>query len=354
MKTLPRPAGKNLAALAAVFAAAWLAVKYLLPLALPFLAGSAVALAAEPLVRPLSRRLPRGIATVIGVSLALAVLACLLVLLAALAVKELALLAGALPELTDAALSGLNALERFLLALAARAPESVRFLVSGAVTDLFSSGSAIVDRLVQQVPALASAILGHVPGSALALGTGILSAYMLSARLPGLRAWFRQRMRAPLARYLPAVKQLRAALGGWLKAQLRLAGTSFVIVAAGLLLLRVPYAPIWAAIIALVDAIPVLGTGTVLLPWSLICLLQGQGVQALGLAGICAVAMLTRSALEPRLVGRQLGLDPLLTLVALYAGYRIWGIGGMLLAPLLCVAATELVKARRSGFPDPE
>jgi predicted PurR-regulated permease PerM len=50
---------------------------------------------------------------------------------------------------------------------------------------------------------------------------------------------------------------------------------------------------------------------------------------------------LTRSALEPKLVGKQLGLDPLVTLFALYAGYRIWGLGGMLISPLLAVAATQ-------------
>ena len=54
-------------------------------------------------------------------------------------------------------------------------------------------------------------------------------------------------------------------------------------------------------------------------------------------------ASLTRSALEPKLVGRHLGLDPLITLMALYAGYKLWGIGGMLLAPLLAVTALQVV-----------
>ena len=52
--------------------------------------------------------------------------------------------------------------------------------------------------------------------------------------------------------------------------------------------------------------------------------------------------MLSRTVLEPRLVGKQLGIDPLMTLMALYVGYRIWGFGGMLLSPMLCAAATEL------------
>jgi predicted PurR-regulated permease PerM len=82
----------------------------------------------------------------------------------------------------------------------------------------------------------------------------------------------------------------------------------------------------------------------VLLPWALICFLQGQSVRALGLIGIYTTAMLSRSILEPRLVGKQLGLDPLVTLIALYIGYQLWGIGGMLLSPVICVATLEVTR----------
>ena len=111
--------------------------------------------------------------------------------------------------------------------------------------------------------------------------------------------------------------------------------------AAGLFILGVPYAPIWALVVSLVDAIPVLGTGVILLPWALVAFLQGKQILALGLGGVYLVAMLSRSVLEPRLVGKHLGIDPLMTLIALYIGYRIWGFGGMLLSPMLCAVATE-------------
>ena len=59
----------------------------------------------------------------------------------------------------------------------------------------------------------------------------------------------------------------------------------------------------------------------------------------MGLLGICATAMLTRSVLEPKFLGKQLGMDPLVTLAAMYMGYRLWGVGGLLLSPLLAVLA---------------
>ena len=94
-----------------------------------------------------------------------------------------------------------------------------------------------------------------------------------------------------------------------------------------------------AAVVALVDAVPVLGTGTVLLPWALFSLLQRQHLRSIGLLLTYAAAFLTRTILEPKLVGRHIGLDPLLTLIFLYLGYRFWGIFGMLLAPMLAAAA---------------
>ena len=101
--------------------------------------------------------------------------------------------------------------------------------------------------------------------------------------------------------------------------------------------------------VALVDALPVLGTGTVLVPWAVICFLQGEGARAIGLLGVYAVVTLSRSMLEPKLVGRHLGLDPLVTLMALYVGYKLWGVGGMIFAPLLAVTIMQVTPGRERG-----
>ena len=138
---------------------------------------------------------------------------------------------------------------------------------------------------------------------------------------------------------------IKDALFGWLWAQLKLAGVALVVLFIGFWALQIPYAPVWAVVVALVDAFPVLGVGTVLIPWSIICLLQGQQVRGIGLLGIYALVWLTRSVLEPKLVGKELGLDPLMTLVAMYAGFKLFGLVGMILSPVLAVAAVRLIKA---------
>jgi predicted PurR-regulated permease PerM len=160
---------------------------------------------------------------------------------------------------------------------------------------------------------------------------------MIAFRLPKFREYLGCTLW--VQRALPIARQMRTALGGWLKAQLQLAGVCFLSVGVGLMLLGIPRPLLWAGLITLVDAVPLLGTGAILLPWAAISFFQGQQIKALGLAAVCVTAMLSRSILEPRLLGKQLGLDSLVTLAALYAGFRLWGFGGMLLAPVLCVAA---------------
>ena len=120
-------------------------------------------------------------------------------------------------------------------------------------------------------------------------------------------------------------------------------GVTFAILCFGFLLLQISHPILWAAATCLVDILPVLGTGTVLIPWSIVCFLQGDSIRGIGLVAIYVVISLLRSVLEPRLVGKQLGLDPLVTLLAIYAGYQLWGLAGMLLAPILAVVAAQIV-----------
>ena len=329
----------------AVFVLTWLTMKYLLPLLFPFLLGALLALAAEPMVGFLCRRLhmPRVVSTAISVSMAFCFLALLLLMLCAFALRQLKNLAGILPDLETAARTGLALVQTRLLDLAARAPKGIRPLLEDNVRTLLADSGNLLGKLTAWLLGLAGSILAHVPDSALGLGTAILSAFLISAKLPQIRKWLLRRIpRQQLRSALESARRMRKVLGRWLLAQGKLMSITFAIVAAGLTLLRIPSGMLWAVLVALVDALPILGTGTVLVPWSVVCFLQGDTPRALGILGIYITAALTRSMLEPTILGKHLGLDPLVTLIALYIGYRLWGVGGMILAPLLTVAVLQL------------
>ena len=332
--------------LAGFFLISFLILRFALPIAFPFLLGLGLALAAEPLVNFGCRRLhlPRGICTGLGVSLTFCSMTVLLLLLCAFAVRELGLLTRVLPGWEQTVGRGLILAQTQLLRLTEHTPRAIQPMLRENVTGMFSDGTALLKRAVQYLLGLAGNLLTHVPDSALTLGTGIISAFMISGKIPKIRSFVRKQLSRPrLQPLVRSVRNLRSALGNWLLAQLKLTGVSAVILFLGLVLLNIPYALFWALGICLVDAFPVLGTGTVLLPWALLAYLQGDTPRAIGMVGIYCIISVLRSVLEPKLVGKQLGLDPLITLICLYAGYKLWGLLGMLFAPLLAVTAMQVL-----------
>lgn len=335
------PFQKKLLLLPVIFAAGWLAVRYLLPVLLPFFLGAALALAAEPLVAVSQRhlRLPRTAASGLGVTVTLVMVIALLSLVGAAAVRQLGQMASTVPDLEGTANQGMILLRDWLVGITERTPDAVRPMLTRSVLNFFDDGTALMEQMTRRIPAVVSSALSWVPSGALGLGTGILSAFMLSARLPRLKALReKEPFRAFREKYLPTLKRIRTSLGAWLRAQLKLMLVCFAILSVGFLILGIPRSFLVAGLVALVDAVPMLGTGVVLLPWALVSFLQQRQLRAIGMLCLWGAATVVRTVLEPRLVGKQLGLDPLLTLGALYMGYRFWGLPGMLLAPVLTSA----------------
>lgn len=328
------------------FLAIWLSARFLLPIAAPFLFAAILALIAEPLVRSLQRHFSfsRTFASGIGVSVVLVLTILLFLALCALLIRQLGALAGIVPDLENTTSAGLNSLESWLLGLAQKSPDGVRPIITQGVTGIFSNSSALLDGLTSRLLNLATSLLKALPDSALGLGTWVLAAFMISSRLPKIKSFFLSKI--PPAwqnRCVSHLCTLKKSLLGWLLAQAKLVGITFAILFAGFFLLQIQHPLLWAIVVCLVDILPVLGTGTVLIPWSAVCFLQGDTLRGIGLLGMYAVIFLLRSALEPRFVGKELGLDPLITLLSIYAGYRLWGLPGMLIAPVLAVIATQIL-----------
>ena len=207
---------------------------------------------------------------------------------------------------------------------------------AGQITQLLSAlGTALLERLANFIPAL--------PRAALFLFTALLAGFFFLADRSVLNAFFQKHIPAPrLVQIKEAGRQIRSALGGWLKAQGILMAVTFALLTAGFLLMGVDAAILSAAGIAILDALPVFGTGTVLLPWSLLCVLKGNLTRGISLAALYALLWLTRSLLEPKLIANRAGLHPLAALLAMYLGFTLFGVTGLILAPLGAVLAARL------------
>ncbi len=117
---------------------------------------------------------------------------------------------------------------------------------------------------------------------------------------------------------------------------------TFIELLIGLLLLRQPHAVLIAALIAIVDIFPIVGAGLILIPWAIISLLIGSTGTGLGLLALYIFMTVVRQALEPRVVGHQVGLHPLVTLVSMFVGGKLFGAFGFFGCPIACAILKSL------------
>lgn len=330
--------------LSAAAAGVWLGLWLLGPVLLPFGLGLLVARAADPAIRWLQRQtgIPRWLAAGICVLAVYLLVGLGLWLLCRILCREAAGFLRSMPVLAQSLAAPFARLQTWLLNLAERFPDGIGAAFEEGVREFFHSGAGLGARLYDWVFSLASSALGKAPDLALFLLTALLSGFMLASKLPDLTALWKKKAPPRWRQRLEALRvRLIKTLGAWFLAQGKLICITFLILTAGLLVLQVDYPLLFGLVIALIDALPVLGSGAILIPWSLLQFLRGDTFLGVGLLCLYGGAALTRTALEPRLLGKQMGLDPLVTLLALYAGYHFLGILGMILFPMGALLAKQ-------------
>lgn len=315
----------------------WLTAKLLLPIGLPFLLGLLLAKIAAPLGRFLHRRwrFPNALAAFLSVTVISAVLLGMVWIVGRGLFSGTQMLVSRLPRFLSSLQQPLAGLRETLLHLAERLPQSLSVAATQWISRLFEGGSILADTLSQWLMDFAGTLLSFVPELILFLLTMLLSAYLFSSEKALLRSCTERWLPEGWAEKIRAVlRRLKSAIGGYCKAQLLLMLVTFGILSVGLLILHRPSALLLAVLIAAIDALPVFGVGSILIPWSIISFLQKNSGLGIGLLVLYAAASLTRTMLEPRFLGRQMGLHPLLTLLSLYAGYRLFGVPGMIFVPI--------------------
>lgn len=189
-----------------------------------------------------------------------------------------------------------------------------------------------------------------IPSSGLALGVILLSSVFFCLNFPTPRQIFKPLYSfSAISPYISKVALVFSTAKKLLMCYVKLAGVTFVLLCIGLAILQVPYAPVLAIIIAIVDFLPVLGTGTVLLPWAVVLLAFNQSQLAIGLLILYAVIWVTHSILEPKWVGNKVGLPPWAALALLYAGGKLFGVAGMVVLPILASFCLQLYRQNPRG-----
>lgn len=323
---------------AAVAGVSWLALRYALVWLLPFLLALGAAALLEPLIEAARRRLHlrRGFTA--------AVLTLVLVggVLAVQVVEQAVALVSSLPELLAALPDTLASLERRLESFCAACPEGVGRAARGLLASFPEEAARLTGQVSSAVLQEAGRAMGALPQILLACGTTVLAVFFTLSAYPEVMGFFRRQLGPGLARARGVKANVFATLGKWLKAECILLAVTFCQLLAGLLLMRQEYALLLAALIALIDALPVFGTGTVLVPWAAVECLLGNVPKGIALLALFAVISVVRSVLEPKLVAAQAGLPPLASLAAMYVGFCAMGVAGMVLSPVLLLLVKQL------------
>ena len=224
----------------------------------------------------------------------------------------------------------------------AASPSFVRRALDALAQALMDRGPSLAVDVGGWLMGTASGLLSALPDVGLFLVTTVLAAYFTSLSYPSILAFLKRQLPpAWQSKCRASAACFRSTVRKWLRAELTLIAATFGILLAGFVWMGLDYALLAAVFTAVVDALPVLGTGTVLLPWAAGCLLLGNTGRGIALAALYATALLTHTLLEPRLLAGQAEVPPVAALLAMYLGFYFLGVGGMVVFPIVMILVKQ-------------
>lgn len=338
----------------------WFFFKYALGALIPFILAAVIA----ALVTPISDRLAKKMK--ISKKLTAAVLAILffaiLVSLAYFATHRLILelgelidrmsaepeiVSGVLESITDK-ISSLGSRFGFLSQLSeSEAIDKLGLDLDNLVSEAVNS---IMASLTGAIPSAAAGLLAKVPEFLLFIAVLVISAFYFCTDREVISSALSSVLPDRWNASLPDIKyKISKSLRGYVKAYLLIMLMTFCEVFLGLSILGVNYAFIISLVVAFVDILPILGTGTVLIPWAIISLLMSNYKLGIGLLIIYGVITVIRQIAEPKIVGSSLGLHPLATLASIYISVRFIGFVGIFIGPVIALLICNFFKSDESN-----
>ena len=193
-------------------------------------------------------------------------------------------------------------------------------------------------------------IIASMPKTVVTVVVIVLSLFYFSKDYGKISAWIRGLFPEKMRDRLPRVKKdVLYAFSGYVRSYAILTLITFAQVFAGLMILGIEGAFALSVVIALVDLLPVLGVGTVLVPWSIFSFATGNDKLGIGLLVLFTIVYILRQIIEPKIVSTQMNIHPLIAVFSMYAGLKIAGIGGMIISPFLAFGIKTLYDGLKKG-----
>lgn len=323
--------------IAAILILIYVSLRYFLLWLLPFLLAMGIAALMEPLIDGAQRHLhfKRSFTAAALTLLLLGSIIGLLTFLIGQLFTQASAFLEQLPSLLSHLPDAIADLQGRIDSFCANCPVAMRTWVDGFLSNLSTQVIQRVNNFSAVCLRALTSVIADLPKAILFCATTVLAVFFTASSYPTIMSFFRRQL-PPAGLYTArGVKaNLFSTLGKWCKAQCILLAITCSELFIGFLLLRQNYALLLAVLIALIDALPVFGTGTVLIPWALLCFLVGNIPRGIALAALYGVITLVRSITEPHVMAAQVGLPPLMALLAMYVGFCTFQVPGMILFPI--------------------
>ncbi len=257
-------------------------------------------------------------------------------------------LAGAIPQFLNSISDTLSQLggkiNDAMINMPSEARESVQNIISNLITNLGTAAT-------EWIPGFAASVALNTPEFIIIVIVTVISSCYIAKDLDKLKKIVAGVIKPKYRRLASDVKQIiYNNVFKLIKSYLIIMLITFAELSVGLLILGLQNAVIIAALIAVVDILPVLGCGTVLIPWGIISLLQGNYLLGVGLLILYIIILIIRNIIEPKIIGGQVGLHPLVTLLAIFIGFRLLGVIGVFVLPIAAIVMLQLYKNGQLDF----
>lgn len=320
--------------------AVYIGMKYLLPLFVPFLFAYFFAWILRPVVGFLYRKLkiPLVAGGTLGVILLVTIFSVILFNLGRVFCNQLVLFMKKIPAYEKLLSQQLEGVCTNCDSFFGLKSGSVRVIVDDGMASFIKYiQSNFIPRVTQQTIRIAFSIVGLIAIVLIILVATVLFIKDMEEYKAGLKK----------SEFYPAVHKVTAKLSdtgiAYMKTQIIVMSIIAGVNATGFFILKNPYALLIGLCVGAFDAFPVLGSGLILVPWSIVMVLQKDFYAAAVIMTIFAVCQIIREILEPRLLGNRIGIKPIYNMMAMYVGLQLFGVAGFFLGPLSLVIIRTVI-----------
>jgi len=331
--------------IAAGIAGALFLFPFLLKAFAQFVVAFFIAVICQPLVRILKKRLKisRGISSAIIVTTIVAIAIAMILLGISQIISQAKNLITALPSAINSFRLHIgNLLNEYSGIKGNLSPESAA-VINNVIARFEEYASEISDKVTTWALNTATNFAMSIPSIVVFLVMTVLGTFFFIKDYPLVKNFLHEIFPKRVPAFLLQIKDVTGkAFSSYLKAQLHLMLITSLLITVCLWIIGKSNALLWGIICGLVDALPLLGTAAVLVPWALISFTYGDMYSFTALLIIAVLVFLVRQLIEPKILSRHIGIHPILTLISIYIGLKFFGIIGVILAPIVTMLLVNL------------